>query len=160
MIDVANGSYAGIVAGGIVAILFVVGRAGGLVANSEMMLGTIFVGRSPVLTWATGAGVSIATSAVVGLLYAIGFEHLIHTTGLVAGIGLAAIHTIISGLALAALPLVHPLMKIQLWNKPGIFKSNLGLLDAGAFVLLHLLFGAIVGLLYDPASAVGIAASR
>jgi hypothetical protein len=160
MIDLANASYAGIVAGGVMAMLFVVGRAGGLLANSEMMLGTLLVGRSPALAWATGAGISIATSGLVGLLYAVGFEHVIHGTGLVAGVGLAAVHTTISGLALAALPLVHPLKKIQLFSKPGIFKSNLGRLDAGAFVLFHLLFGAVVGLLYEPAAAVTISAGR
>jgi hypothetical protein len=160
MIDLANASYAGIVAGGVMAMLFVVGRAGGLVANSEMMLGTILVGRSPALAWATGAGISIATSILVGLMYAVGFEHVIHTTGPLAGIGLAAVHTTVSGLALAVLPRVHPLMKIQLFSKPGIFKSNLGVRDASAFVLLHLVFGAIVGLLYDPATAVTVSAGR
>ena len=160
MIDLANASYAGIVAGGVMAMLFVVGRAGGLLSNSEMMLGTILVGRSTSLAWATGAGISIATSCLVGPMYAVGFEHVIHASGPVAGVGLGAVHAAVSGLALAALPFVHPLMKIQLFSKPGIFKSNLGALDASAFVLLHLLYGTIVGLLYDPAAAVTVASGR
>jgi hypothetical protein len=149
MIDFANALYAGVVAGSVIAILFAIGRSGGLAAHSELMLGTLVV-RSPTLAWLTGATMCVVTFGFVGILYATGFQYLTRRTGLAAGVGLAIVHTLISGLALAALPAVHPLMRARISSEPGIFKSNLGTLDACAFVALHLLYGALVGLLYDP----------
>jgi hypothetical protein len=150
VIDFANASYSGVVAGSAIAIAFIIGRAGGLNANSELMLGTIVVGRSAALAWLTGAGISVITFGAVGLLYAAGFEYVTHTAGLVAGVGLAIAHTVISGLSLAMLPAVHPSMRMRMALEPGIFKSNYGALDTNAFVLLHLIYGALFGVIYSP----------
>ena len=122
--DLASASYAGIVAGGVIAIFCAVGRSGGLIANSEMMLGTIVVGGSPALAWVTGAAMSVATYGLVGVLYAIGFEFVTHRAGILPGLGLAVVHTMTSGLALAVLPAVHPLMRNQMSPRPGIFTSS------------------------------------
>jgi hypothetical protein len=149
VIDFAHASFAGVVAGSVIAILFAIGRSGGLAAHSELMLGTLVV-RSPSLAWLTGATMCIVTFGVVGVFYATGFEYVTLRAGFVAGAGLAIVHTLISGLALAVLPIVHPLMRARISNEPGIFKSNLGTFDVCAFVALHLLYGALVGLLYDP----------
>jgi hypothetical protein len=146
--DAASASFAGVVAGSVVAIAFVVGRSRGLSADTEMMLGTLVVARSPSVAWLVGAAMSIVTSGCVGLLYAIGFEYVTKGSGIVAGVGLAVVHTVISGLGLALLPVVHPLMRIDVSAKPGVFKRHLGLPDMSAFVVLHLLFGALVGSLY------------
>jgi hypothetical protein len=150
VIDAANASYSGIVVGSTVAIVFALGRVVGLQANSELMLGTLVVGRSATLAWLTGAAISVVTFAVVGLLYAAGFEYLTRGAGPVAGAGLALVHTAVSGVALAAMPAVHPSIRAQMALEPGIFKRNYGALDTSAFVLLHLAFGALFGAVYSP----------
>jgi hypothetical protein len=147
-IDFASASFAGIVAGAVVAILWIAGRSRGLLTDSEMMMGSALVSRSQSLVWLAGAGMSVAISGLMGVAYALGFEYVTRQTGLGAAVLLAVVHTVASGLALAALPAVHPLMRCLMSPAPGVFKSNLGVPDASAFVLLHLLFGAIVGVLY------------
>jgi hypothetical protein len=148
--DIASASYAGVVAGAVIAILWTVGRTRGLLANSEMMMGTILVSRSASHAWLAGAGMSVAASGLAGVAYALGFEYVTRRTGIGAGALLALLHTVMSGLALAALPAVHPQMRQLIAPPPGIFKSNLGTLDAGAFVLFRVIFGALVGYLYHP----------
>jgi hypothetical protein len=151
--DVVGASCAGIVSGGVVAIVLALGRTRGLLANSEMMMGTAVVSRSATLAWLAGAAMSVAVSGLSGVCYAVGFEYVTYRTGIGAGILLAVVHTVISGLALAVLPAMHPGMRSLQSPAPGVFKSNLGARDVSAFVLLHLLFGAIVGVLYHPSTA-------
>jgi hypothetical protein len=150
MIDAANATYAGVVAGGLVAIAFAFGRTAGLRANSELMLGTFLVGSSTSAAWLTGASISVLVSAGVGLAYAAGFEYVLGGAGLGAGMVLAVVHTAVSGFALAAMPAVHPAMRMRLAFEPGVFKTNYGPLDAGAFVVLHLGYGALFGAIYSP----------
>ena len=150
MVDAANASYSGIVAGSLIAIVFALGRAAGLRANSELMLGTFLVGGSASLAWVTGAAMSVLISAAVGLAYAAGFEYLLSGSGLAAGIVLAVLHTAVSGLLLAAIPAVHPAMRMRVALEPGVFKTNYGPLDASAFVVLHLGYGALFGAIYCP----------
>jgi hypothetical protein len=152
LIDVASALFAGVVAGGVAAIACAVGRSRGLLADSEMMMETALVSRSASLAWLAGATMSVAVSGFVGVAYAVGFEYAIFRTGFGAGVLLAVVHTVISGLALAALPAVHPGIRSLQWPAPGVFKSNLGTLDTSVFVLVHLLFGAIVGVLYHPST--------
>jgi hypothetical protein len=152
VIDFASASYSGVVAGSAIAAALVVGRAAGLSANSELMLGTLVVWRSTALAWVAGAGISAVTFGVVGLLYAAGFEYVTGGAGPGPGLALAVAHTVVSGLSLAVLPAVHPSMRMRTALEPGIFKSNYGAPDAGAFVVRHLLYGALFGALYSPAA--------
>jgi len=48
------------------------------------------------------------------------------------------------------MPAVHPLIP-EIMPAPGAFTANLGTMGIAAFVILHPLYGAIVGAMYGPA---------
>jgi hypothetical protein len=72
-----------------------------------------------------------------------------------AGVGttLGAVHAVISGIGLAFIPNLHPLIPSAI-PAPGLFLLGLGAWGVVLFLALHLMFGAIVGSYY----AVGLAA--
>jgi hypothetical protein len=64
------------------------------------------------------------------------------------GVSIGAIHGVLSGVALTAVPAFHPLIPETL-PAPGMFLSELGMSAAVLFVALHLVFGAVVAGVYD-----------
>lgn len=132
-------------------IMWLARITGTLPANLEMMLGTM-IGLSPgAFAWIVGFVIHVVAGAVFGLIYAWCFERLLHQAGWLTGLGIGVVHTIVSGLFLAAIPALHPLIPQQM-PAPGAFMAGLGALGVAAFAVLHLLFGAIVGGAYGTAS--------
>jgi hypothetical protein len=68
-------------------------------------------------------------------------------------------HIGLSGVALLALPAIHPLIPDVL-PAPGPMMLSLGWLDFVSFVALHLLFGAIVGGFYGKTHSRPLLAQR
>jgi hypothetical protein len=139
--------FAGIVGGLFMTGIGWVARAGGLDFNAEMMLGTMLgypVGQD---AWVIGLGVHMVISIFVALLYAAGFEAVAHRAGPAAGFSFSVVHTVLAGLALIALPTIHPLITEQM-PAPGAFMVNMGAPLVGVFIVEHVMFGILVGAVY------------
>ena len=62
---------------------------------------------------------------------------------------IAAGHTIVAGMFMGLVPHLHPTIPEQM-PAPGFFMANLGAMGVIAEVVLHLMYGAIVGGLAAP----------
>ena len=134
----------------VMSFLMAVGRYAGMTElNLEMGLGSMITMTINSGTWVVGLVVHLIAGGIVGLIYAAVFEHV--ARGATAGLGGAfgAIHSAISGVLLMMMPAVHPLMSttpgVGQLQAPGPFGISYGLATAAAFVILHIIYGAIVG---------------
>ena len=134
---------------------FLAGVAGGAVmavlvkivpVNVEMILGTFFL-PSGIGAWLLGLALHLALSGAIALLYGLGFERVTHRASPGIGAAFSLVHVVLAGLALAALPAVHPLIPGQI-RAPGAFMSSIGFGGVLLFLIEHLVYGAIVGQLY------------
>ncbi len=140
---------AGMVGSVVMSLIMAVARAMGMQANLEMMLGTM-LGMAPGTgTWWIGFVMHLMAGAVFAIIYGEIFEHVTHKSGWGLGLGFGFVHAVVSGLALAGIPAIHPLIP-EAMPAPGAFMSNLGVMGVVAFVMLHLIYGAIVGAMYHP----------
>jgi hypothetical protein len=140
---------AGIVGAMVMTIIMPMARAMGMPANLEMMLGTMMGGAPRLASWIMGFIIHLVAGGIFALIYAVGFEYLTHRADWLVGLGFGVIHTLFSGVLLATIPAMHPLVPEQM-PAPGAFVSNLGMMGVLAFFMLHLIYGAIVGAMYGP----------
>lgn len=141
---------AGIVGGFAMTLLMVLGRALGMKANAEMMLGTMFGGQPGAGTWVLGLLVHLMLSGLIALGYSVGFEYMTRRAGLGIGVAFSIPHAIIGGLVMGMIPAVHPMIP-EMMPAPGAFMANMGALYVVAFFVEHMLYGGIVGAIYQPA---------
>ncbi len=114
--------------------------------------------RTPVDPRVLGLVIHLAGSAAIAVLFAWAFEILAVSSavwlwGLVGGFVL----WVAAGVFLAIVPLVHREIPEQAAT-PGAFARNLGRADVVAFLVGHLLYGVVVGVLYaslHPRGALG-----
>lgn len=87
-------------------------------------------------------------AAVIAVIYAAGFYLLGARDSLwLWGLLGAAIHYLIAGVVVGALPSVDPDVPHRV-GEQGVYYKNYGLLDVGTFLMGHLSFGLLVGVLY------------
>jgi hypothetical protein len=140
---------AGVVGGAAMSVLLAIGRALGVPANVEMILGTM-TGLAPGAgTWVLGLAMHLVISGLIAMLYALGFEHVAHRSGALPGVVFSLLHIVVGGLFMGMLPSLHPMITERM-SAPGAFLSNLGDVGVIAFVVLHAIYGAIVGVMYGP----------
>jgi hypothetical protein len=96
-----------------------------------------------------GLIIHLVAGGIFALIYTAGFEYLTHRADWLVGLGFGVIHTLFSGLLLAMMPAMHPLVP-EMLPAPGAFMANLGMMGVAAFFMLHLIYGAIVGTIYGP----------
>lgn len=131
--------------------------------NLFMMLGSMVlpVGAGAFLM---GAMVHAGMSAVFGLVHAAAFSVLgIDSDQAAWGLLFGLVHWAIVGMALGMLPLMHPRLRRagnglaanagdldqgDLLDAPGFYALNYPMMTALGFLMLHLLFGVVVGALY------------
>lgn len=141
--------WAGVLGGAVMIILTTLARISGMPVNLSMMLGTMF-GLSPDLgTWFLGFLVHLFISGLIALLYGLGFEYVTHRASIGAGALFSVAHIIIAGLVFGLIPYIHPAVP-EVISPPGIFMSNLGAAGVTSFIIIHALYGMIVGALYGP----------
>jgi hypothetical protein len=119
-------------------------RKAGLNVNLEALLGSV-IGGSPFSPWITGFLAHLGIGAVMGWLYAVGFEFAVQRSGILVGAGFGAAHGWMAGLFMSGIPAMNPLSASQ--SAPGAFLSNM-YLGPLLFVLLHVAFGIVVGIAY------------
>lgn len=121
-------------------------RQAGIPMNLELMLGSMVMEEMTDTAWVLGFVMQLAAGGIFGLIYAEIFNRTtVPATG-GAGAGIGLIHSVISGLFLAAIPLMHPMIA-EVAPPPGAFAINLGASAAVVFIALHVAFGALIGAL-------------
>ncbi|MEE8421990.1 MAG: hypothetical protein V3S31_04345 [Dehalococcoidia bacterium] len=154
MVDLELGPAigAGLVGGGVMIVLLYMGIAmmpRQMRMNLLLMLGGM-VGHTGAAAYVAGlmmhAGMAIGFGVIHAALFAGGdIEDSILLWGLLFG----AAHAVMAGAALAMVPAMHPLMRDGRMERPGAFALKLGAPTAIGFVMLHLIYGAVVAVLYD-----------
>lgn len=138
---------AGVVGGAVMSVFLAMARAIGMPARLEMMMGTMFMPEGTA-AFVVGLIMHLMISGLIALIYAWGFEHVTHRAGWTMGVAFSIIHIIIGGVFMGMMPMMHPRMPPM--NPPGAFMANLGAMGVVAFVMLHMIYGAIVGAMYGP----------
>jgi len=140
---------AGVIGGAVMIALVAIARAAGITdLNFGILWGSMITNEATAGTWVLGTVIHLVVSGLIALIYAAVFEAIRGSnwfTGLIGG----AIHAVIGGLALTALPAIHPAIP-DLLREPGAFAINYGSAAAALFVVGHLIYGVIVGGLYTP----------
>ena len=116
-------------------------------ARLEMMMGTMFM-KPGTTAFIVGLMMHLVISGLIALLYALGFEKVTHRAGTGVGAGFSVIHILIGGMFMGMMPMMHP--RIPPMNAPGWFMADLGMMGVVAFIVLHAIYGAIVGGMYGP----------
>lgn len=140
---------AGVLGGSAMTLTLGVARGLGLPFNLEMILGSWVTRQAGALTWLTGFLIHLGISGLLGLLYALAFERVTHSAGARPGVLLSLVHTFFAGLAVGWIPVLHPVMPEPV-GLPGAWAAVFGAVGVLVFCGAHLLYGAVVGLVYEP----------
>lgn len=139
---------AGFLGAAAMTILMIALRTLGITSmNLETMLGSMATSTPDFGSWGLGFLIHLIAGGVFGIVYGFLMENL-GRTGWSVGVGIAVVHSVLSGLALPLIGAMHPLVRTGRMPAPGLFASALGGTGVVLFIALHLLFGAIVGTYY------------
>lgn len=117
------------------------------VLDFSMMWGTLFGLPIGTAAWMIGFGIDLLVGGLFALLYAVVFKAF-SGAGLLRGGAIGIVHALITGLLIALLPLVHPLMNNGKMMIPGPYFSRHGLAGVLFYFAIHIVYGATVGWLY------------
>lgn len=123
---------AGIAAALVMTVLMIGFRSAGIPLQIESQLAS----RLGTQVWAVGFAAHLLIGGALGVAYAFVFEHVIHQSGVGAGLMIGSYNTIFAGFVWAAI------------GGPGAFWGGAGPQGVIALFLSHLAYGAIVGGLY------------
>jgi hypothetical protein len=152
--DVAAIVGAGILSGAIMVVPLYLGRA--MMPDLMRMdlfylLGTMMPMRveravAYVLGAMMHAGMSVVFAFVhVGVFEVAEINDDLPLWGLLFGL----VHWMISGTMMGMMPVMHPLVRAGETENPGAFALGMGATTAMGFLMLHLLFGVLVGTFYE-----------
>jgi len=117
--------------------------------NLLYLLGTMMFRQKAVVYMAGAmahAGMSIVFALIhVGIYEAIGLDSSLAAWGLLFGLA----HYMVAGMALGMMPMMHAGVRSGVVRAPGAFAMGYPRGTAMGFLMLHLLFGLLVGVLYD-----------
>ena len=140
--------FAGIVGAAAMSLTMFLFRLTGIEISLEALLGSLFAPRAVVSPWFTGFLVHLAIGGIVGIVYAFIFEVAVQRSGPILGAGVGLAHGMLAGLLMSGIPAMNPLDS-SITSVPGAFLSNVSF-GPVVFLLLHCLFGAVVGIAYGP----------
>ncbi len=135
--------------GGLIMILsMAIARAFGLSnLNVELIFGSLLTRDTGPGTWVLGLFTHMLFTGVVAILYGVAFRAL-GRSGTFMGVLFGAIHFAVVGIAMGVFAGQHPLIPTKIAD-PGFFALNLGGNGFGSYFVCHLIFGALVGNLYE-----------
>ena len=142
---------AGLIGGGVMAAILYMGifmLPNQMKMNLFMMLGSMMlpVGAA---AFVMGAMVHAGMSVVFGLIHgAIIAAADIDSAEAAWGLLFGLVHWGIVGMTLGMLPLMHPRMRSGEIDEPGFYALRYPPMTAMGFLMLHLVYGVIVGALY------------
>lgn len=140
---------AGVMGGIATTVVLAIVRATGVPVNLEEVMGSMITGALGPTAFSIGFILHLVISGLIALLYAVGFEYGTRRADWLIGVAFSLVHTLLAGLFTIVLPLIHPLMTSDV-AAPGPFMAGLGLTGVALFILMHLVYGAVVGTIYGP----------
>lgn len=127
------------------ALLYMANAVGMVHMDMVKTLGTMFVAPGAT-AYVVGGIMHLMMGIIFAAIYALAYQ----ATGLASnwktGLGFGFIHWIVAGIGLGLLPLVHPPMPMT----PGFFLVHQGMMGILGLLMLHLVYGAVVGAMYRP----------
>ncbi len=91
----------------------------------------------------------LLNGVIFSIIYAVLFTALGLSGGWRWGLIFGAVHSVLAGVVLGMMPLVHPRVGPgKELPAPGLFAKNISPMAPVGLIMLHLVFGAIVGALY------------
>jgi hypothetical protein len=133
--------------------LFALDVAGWNHVSYSLLLGNLLSGRTDTFGVRVGFSAHLALSAVYAWFYSLVFRSA-RRSGIGVGLHVALFHWIIMGLAVSLMPwltrTIQPETTVVM--SPGPFALWAGLEAAISFFWSHLLFGSVIGLLFDRAA--------
>ena len=152
--DFGAAVLAGLVATGVMTALLYMGRA----MAPEKMTMNILQMEGTMLTRAKGPSYAIGFMMhfMIGVIFAIIHTALfqafdIDSDLVIWGIIFGAGHWVIAGMGLGMIGSMHPLMKTGELAAPGPFAKNLPGMTVMGFFVLHIVYGLVVGVVYEAA---------
>ncbi len=144
--------WAGLLGGGVMTVILYMGigmMPSQMKMNLLYMLGSMMV-KQKVMAYMAGAMIhammSIAFAlAHVGVYEALGVDSNLLAWGLLFGL----VHYLLVGMALGMMPMMHPRIRSGDIQAPGAYALSYPKATAAGFLMLHLLFGLLVGGFYD-----------
>ena len=116
--------------------------------NLFLMLGTMMV-RDTKMAYVAGAMMHIGMSIVFGLIHVALYQAFGLESALVAwGVLFGLVHWVITGMGLGMMPVMHPLIRKGQMDAPGAFAMSYPAMTVMGFLMLHVLFGVLVGTFY------------
>lgn len=117
--------------------------------NLLLMLGGM-MGLTGAGAYIVGLMIHAGMSAGFGVIHAAIFAARDYDESIVAwGLLFGLVHAIVTGMGLGMMPAMHPLIRAGRMEAPGVMATKLGRSTAMGFVMLHLIFGALVAVIYD-----------
>ena len=117
--------------------------------NILYMLGTM-MSRNTMMAYVAGSMMHAMMGIAFALVHAAAFKGLDLTSALVAwGVLFGFVHYLIVGMGMGMIGTMHPLMRTGQMPAPGIFVSNLPRMTVMGFLMVHLVYGLVVGVLYE-----------
>ena len=117
--------------------------------NLLYMLGTMMT-RSITPAYIVGAMMHAMMGIAFALIHAGVYAGLDIESGLVGwGLLLGLVHWLIVGMGMGMVGVVHPMMRSGKMMAPGVFVKNHPPMTVMGFLMLHLIYGLVVGLLYE-----------
>lgn len=150
--NIRKAFIAGIIASAVMVLIMALARAMGACVDMPMMIGTMPGNGPSGAAWLIGFVVMMIAGGIGGIAYAATFEAVTRRADVMTGILVAVAPMAVEGLMLGFVDKMHPLMP-RIMQSPGFFMSNYGVAGVIGFVVSHLAFGAVVGLLYGPIEA-------
>lgn len=147
--NIKKAFIAGVIGGAVMVLIMAMARAMGACADMPMVVGTMPGNGPSGAAWLVGFIVMMAGAGIGGIAYAATFEAMTRRADAMTGILVALAPMAIEGLMLGFMDKMHPLMP-KIMQSPGFFMSNYGAMGVIGFVVSHLAFGAVVGMLYGP----------
>lgn len=152
MFEIGAAIIAGIVATVVMTAVMYLGRAmlpQQMPMNILHMLGTMMT-RSTGPAYMIGGMMHFMNGILFAIVHAAIYAVLGLTSGLLLwGLLFGAFHWLITGVGMGMMPMMHPVIKAGDMDAPGAFAKNLPMLNIMGFLMAHLIFGLVVGVVYE-----------
>ena len=149
--DGGAGAAAGIIAGVIMVAILYMGIAmmsRQMKMNLFSLLGTMMLDRGP-MAYVMGTMVHAGMSVGFGLVHVALFDAFDLDSSLAAwGLLFGLVHWAIVGMALGMMPVMHRGIRLAQVEAPGAYALGYPPMTAMGFLMLHLLYGVLVGAFY------------
>lgn len=122
----------------------------GVNINLESVLGSLVTTGAGTTQWIAGFLIHLSAGAAIAWFYAAAFEFAVQSSTILVGGGLGLSHGLLAGLFMSGIPEMNPWTPLAN-HAPGAFFLNVAphmLIGPMLFMLLHVLFGAVVSLIY------------